>query len=178
MEPGTYVSGEETGLFGAGFAKVPSLLDSKKGEIHWSETIFKHLKTSTTVIIETLLHFAQQQNLNESLPTLQPSDLCGRAVALLVARSYAEDDGGLGGVVYVGIGEAGGLHQAGGVGPTVHPHEGQLGWGGGLALGCLSALDGQVHRILNDLPWCHRRRLPGEVGTIRALRGKKMELLF
>lgn len=83
---------------------------------------------------------------------MQPSDLCGRAVALLVARSYAEDDGGLGGVVYVGVREAGGLHQAGGVGPTVHPHEGQLGWGGGLALGCLSALDGQVHRILNDLP--------------------------
>jgi hypothetical protein len=28
----------------------------------------------------------------------------------------------------VGIGETGGLHQAGGVGPAVHTHKSQLGW--------------------------------------------------
>lgn len=63
-----------------------------------------------------------------TLPTLEPSDLCGWTVAFLVASSDAEDDGGFGGVVDVGVGEAGGLDQAGRVGPTVNPHEGQLGW--------------------------------------------------
>ena len=79
-------------------------------------------------------------------PTLQPPDLGGWAIALLVAGGDAEDDGGLGGVVNVGVGEAGGLHEAGGAGPAVHPHEGQLRWGRALGLTTgLCALDGQVH---------------------------------
>ncbi len=56
--------------------------------------------------------------------TLQPSNLGGRTVALLVAGGDAEDDSWLGGVVDVGVGKAGRLHQAGGVGSTVHAHEG------------------------------------------------------
>lgn len=48
----------------------------------------------------------------------------GGTVALLVAGSDAEDDGWLGGVVDVGVGEAGRLHQARGIGSTVHTHEG------------------------------------------------------
>ena len=83
---------------------------------------------------------------------MQPSDLCSRAVALFIAGCNAEDDGWLGGVVDVGVGEAGGLHQAGRVWPTVHAHEGQLGRGGGLGLGCLAALNGQVYRVLDNLP--------------------------
>lgn len=104
-------------------------------------------------------------------PTLQPPHLGGRAVALLVAGSDAEDDGGLGGVVNVGVGEAGGLHEAGGAGPAVHPHEGQLGWGRalGLAAAGLGALDGQVDRVLDDLARGHRGGLPGEVSTVGTL---------
>ncbi len=75
----------------------------------------------------------------------------GGTVALLVAGSDAEDDGWLGGVVNVGVGEAGRLHQARGVGSTVHTHEGKLCRGGGLGFSCLVALDGQVHGVLNDL---------------------------
>ena len=61
--------------------------------------------------------------------TLQPPHLGGWAIALLIAGGDAEDDGGFGGIVDVGVGETGGLHKAGRAGPAVHPHEGQLGWG-------------------------------------------------
>lgn len=109
--------------------------------------------------------------------TLQPSDLGGGTVAFLIAGRNAEDDGWLGGVVDVGVGEAGRLHQARRVGSTVHAHEGQLGRGGGLGLGRLVALDGQVHGVLDDLPRRHRGRLPGQVGTVRALRRDSGRLL-
>lgn len=56
--------------------------------------------------------------------TLQPSDLGGRTIALLIAGSDAEDDGWLGGIVNVGVREAGRLHQARGVGATVYTHKG------------------------------------------------------
>ena len=101
--------------------------------------------------------------------TLEPSDLSGGAVALLVPGGDAEDDGWLGGVVDVCVREAGRLHQAGGAGAAVHTHEGQLGRGGGLGLCGLVALDGQVHRVLDDLPGRHRRGLPGQVGAVWAL---------
>lgn len=101
--------------------------------------------------------------------TLQPSDLCGRAVALLVAGGDAEDDGRFGGVVDVGVGEAGRLHQARGVGPAVDAHEGQLRRRGGLGFGRLVALDGQVDRVFDDLPRSDGGRLPGQVGAVRAL---------
>lgn len=55
---------------------------------------------------------------------LEPSNLGGRTVALLIAGSDTEDDGWLGGVVDVGVGETGWLHQARGVGSTIHAHEG------------------------------------------------------
>lgn len=58
---------------------------------------------------------------------MQPPDLRGGTVALLVASCNAEDDGGFGCVIDVCVGEAGGLDQAGRVGATVDPHEGQLG---------------------------------------------------
>jgi len=56
--------------------------------------------------------------------TLQPPDLSSRAITLLVAGGNAEDDGGLGSVVDVSVGEAGGLDPAGWAGAAVHPHEG------------------------------------------------------
>lgn len=102
--------------------------------------------------------------------TLQPSNLSCGTVALLVSGGDAEDDGRLGGVVDVGVGETGRLHQARGVGSTVHAHKGQLGRSGGLGLGRLVALDGQVHRILDDLAGRHRGGLPGQVSAIGALR--------
>lgn len=98
--------------------------------------------------------------------TLEPSDLSGGAVALLVAGGDAEDDGWLGGIVDVCVGQAGRLHQARRVGAAVNPHEGQLGRRGGLGLGRLVALDGQIHRVLDDLPRRHGRRLPGQMGPI------------
>lgn len=98
--------------------------------------------------------------------TLEPSDLSGGAVALLVAGGDAEDDGWLGGVVDVCVGQAGRLHQARRVGAAVNPHEGQLGRRGGLGFGRLVALDGQIHRVLDDLPRRHGRRLPGQMGPI------------
>lgn len=101
--------------------------------------------------------------------TLKPPDLRSRAVALLVAGGNAEDDGGFGGVVDVGVGQAGSLDQAGRVWPTVHPHEGQLSRGRCFCLGRLRALDGQVDRVLYDLPRRHRWRLPGKMSTVRAL---------
>lgn len=76
----------------------------------------------------------------------------GRTVALLIAGGDAEDDGWLGGVVDVGVGEAGRLHQARGVGSTIHAHKGELCRGGSLGFSRLVALDGQVHRVLDDLP--------------------------
>lgn len=56
--------------------------------------------------------------------TLEPSNLSGGAVALLVAGGDTEDDGWFGGVVDVCVGEAGRLHQARRVGSTIYPHEG------------------------------------------------------
>lgn len=101
--------------------------------------------------------------------TLEPSNLSGGAVALLVAGGNTEDDGWLGGVVDVCVGQAGRLHQARRVRAAVNPHEGQLCWRGGLGFSRLVALDGQIHRVLDDLPRRHGRRLPGQMGPIRAL---------
>lgn len=103
--------------------------------------------------------------------TLEPPDLGGGSVALLVARGDAEDDGRLGGVVDVGVGQAGGRHQAGGGGPAVDPHEGQLGRTGTGSGRGLAGLDGQVHRVLGNLPRRGNGRLPGELGAVQVLRG-------
>lgn len=83
---------------------------------------------------------------------MEPPDLSGGPVALLVASGNAEDDRRLGGVVDVGVGETGGRDQAGRRGSAVDPHEGQL---GGTRTGSgrgLAGLDGQVHGVLCDLP--------------------------
>lgn len=104
--------------------------------------------------------------------TLQPSDLRGRPVALLVAGGDAEDDGGLGGVVDVRVGQGGGLNQAARVGTTVHPHEGQLGRARTGRLG-LTGLDGQVHRVLCDASRGDGGRLPGELGPAQVLEGQQ-----
>lgn len=55
---------------------------------------------------------------------LQPSNLCGRTIALLVTGGNAEDDRWLGGVVDVCVREAGRLNQARWVGSTIHTHKG------------------------------------------------------
>lgn len=103
--------------------------------------------------------------------TLKPPDLGGGSVALLVASSDAEDDSRLGGVVDVGVGQAGGRHQAGRGGATVDPHEGQLGRARTGSCGGLAGLDGQVHRVLGDLARRDHGRLPGELGAVQILQG-------
>lgn len=101
--------------------------------------------------------------------TLEPPDLRGGPVALLVAGGDAEDDGGLGGVVDVGIGQAGGLDQAGRAGAAVDPHEGQLGRARAGGRGGLAGLDGQVHRVLGDLPRRDGGGLPRQLSAVQVL---------
>lgn len=103
---------------------------------------------------------------------MEPPDLRGGPVALLVAGGDAEDDGGLGGVVDVCVGEAGGLDQAGRVWSAVYPHEGQLGGARAGGRGGLAGLDGQVHRVLGDLPRRDSRGLPGELSAVQVLQEK------
>lgn len=100
---------------------------------------------------------------------MEPPDLGGGSVALLVAGGDAEDDGRLGGVINVGVGQAGGRHQAGRGGSTVDPHEGQLGRTRTGRSGGLAGLDGQVHRVLGDLPRRDNGRFPGELGSVQVL---------
>lgn len=101
--------------------------------------------------------------------TLEPPDLRGGSVALLVAGSDAEDDCGLGGVVDVGVGQAGGLNQAGRAGATIDPHEGQLGRARAGGRGGLAGLNGQVHRVLCDLPRCDGGGLPRQLSAVQVL---------
>lgn len=101
--------------------------------------------------------------------TLEPPDLCGGPIALLVAGGDAEDDGGLGGVVDVGVGQAGGLDQAGRAGAAVDPHEGQLGRARAGGRGGLAGLDGQVHRVLGDLPRRDGGGLPRQLSAVQVL---------
>lgn len=103
---------------------------------------------------------------------MEPPDLCGWPVALLVASGNAEDDGRLGGVVDVSVGEAGGLDQAGRVGTAVDPHKGELGRARTRTRAGLAGLDGQVNRVLCDLPRCDGRRLPGELSPVQVLQDR------
>lgn len=89
----------------------------------------------------------QQQYFRVFVLTLQPPDLRGRPVALLVAGCDPEDDGGFGGVVDVSVSQTGRLDQAGWTGAAVDPHEGQLSRAGA---GRLARLDGQVNGVLCD----------------------------
>ena len=81
--------------------------------------------------------------------TLQPPDLCGGPVPLVVPRRYPEDDGGLGGGVDVGGGQAGVGDHALGAGATEHADKGELGGRRGNCLGVAlggggGGLDSQV----------------------------------
>lgn len=108
-----------------------------------------------------------------AVPTLEPPDLRGGPVTLLVASGNAKDDCRLGGVIDVGVGQTGGWHQAGRGGSTVHPHESQLGrTRTGSSCG-LAGLDGQVDGVLRDLPRGDHRRLPGELSSVQVLQGQK-----
>lgn len=98
------------GLLGAGFAEAASLPDSTEQTGHLRSIVKELVDISSLVFVAIL--------------TLEPSNLSGGAVAFLVAGGDTEDDGWLGGVVDVCVGEAGRLHQARGVGPTIYPHEG------------------------------------------------------
>lgn len=97
------------GLLGAGFAEAASLPDSTEQTGHLRSIIKEHVDSGLVCV---------------AVLTLEPSDLSGGAVALLVAGGDTEDDGWLGGVVDVRVGEAGRLHQARRVGSTIYPHEG------------------------------------------------------
>ena len=81
--------------------------------------------------------------------TLQPPDLGGGPVALVVPGGDPEDDGGLGGGVDVGGGQAGVGDHALGAGAAEHADEGELGGRRGDRLGVTlgrggGGLDSQV----------------------------------
>lgn len=108
----TYASGEVPGLLGAGFAEAASLPDSTEQTECLRSTV------------NELLYIWSVAYVGIIKVTLEPSNLGGRAIALLIAGGNTEDDGRLGGVVDVCVGEAGRLHQARRVGSTIYPHEG------------------------------------------------------
>ena len=102
---------------------------------------------------------------------LQPADLRGRPVPLVVPRRDPEDDGGLGGGVDVRGGQGGVGDHALGRGAAEHPHEGELGGGGGDGLGVAlggggGRLDGEVDRVLHDVAGGGGGRLPGQVRAV------------
>ena len=79
--------------------------------------------------------------------TLQPPDLRGGPVPLVVPRRYPEDDGGLGGGVDVRGGQAGVGHHALRARAAEHAHEGELRGRGGHRLGvALGRGRGGLHR--------------------------------
>lgn len=100
------------GLLGAGFAEAASLPDSTEQTEFFRWGVKKPACVCGVVYVII------------SNVTLEPSNLSSGAVALLVAGGNAEDDGWLGGVVDVCVGEAGRLHQARRVGAAIYPHEG------------------------------------------------------
>lgn len=96
---------------GAGFAEAASLPDSTE-------------QTGFRSVVNKLIYICSVVYIIISKVTLEPSNLSSGAIALLVAGGDTEDDGWLGGVVDMCIGEAGRLHQARRVGATIYPHEG------------------------------------------------------
>lgn len=103
---------------------------------------------------------------------MEPPDLGGWPVALLVASGDAEDDGRLGGVVNMSVGEAGGLDQAARVGTAVDPHKGELGRTRTRTRAGLAGLDGQVNRVLRDLARRDSGRLPGQLSPVQVLQNR------
>ena len=66
---------------------------------------------------------------------MKPPDLSSGSVSLVVSGGDPEDDGGLGGGVNVGSGQAGVGDDALGAWSTEHSHKSKLGWRGGYCLG-------------------------------------------
>lgn len=95
--------------------------------------------------------------------TLDPADLRGRTVALLILGGDAEDDGraaGRGGVD-VGVDQVGGANGAGRLGATVHPDERHL------TRPLRAALPHrQVHGVLQDSSRRRRRGVPVDLDQI------------
>ncbi len=110
----------------------------------------------------------------EDICTLNPADLRGRPVPLVVPGRYPEYDCRLGAGVYVCGRQAGVGHDTLGVGPAEDADEGELAGRGAHRLGVPlggggGALDGQVHRVLYNVPGGGGRGLPREVGTVAGL---------
>lgn len=105
---------------------------------------------------------------------LQPPDLGGRAVALVVFGRDTEDDGRLGGGVDMRGRQRRVIHDGLVLGAAVDAHEGQLAGHAGDGLGVALRLYGRVahrqaHRVLDDLARVGRRRLPRQVRTLGRL---------
>ena len=92
--------------------------------------------------------------------TLQPPDLRGWSISLFVSSCDSEDDGGLGGEVYVCGRQTGRGDHARGVRAAVHAHKRQLGWGARLLLRGRGVPHRQVHGVLGDLTGSVLWRLP------------------
>lgn len=104
-----------------------------------------------------------------SSSTLNPADLCGRPVALLVLGSDAEHDGrAVGGrAVDVGVVQLGGADGARHLGAAVDPDEGHL--AGALGAGGAALPHRHVHGVLQDAAGRSRWRLPRDVDWIVCL---------
>lgn len=94
------------------------------------------------------------------LPTLDPADLRGRTVALLVLGGDAEDDGRAagGGAVDVGVEQVGGANNAGRLVAAVNPDERHL--TRPLRAGRAALPHCQVHGVLQDPARGRRRGVP------------------
>lgn len=101
--------------------------------------------------------------------TLNPADLRGRAVALLVLGSDAEHDGrAVGGrAVDVGVVQLGGADGARHLGAAVDPDEGHL--AGALGAGGAALPHRHVHGVLQDAAGRSGRGLPRDVDRLVCL---------
>lgn len=100
--------------------------------------------------MEKHIILVNEQKIKSSSCTLDPADLRGGAVALLVLSSYAEDHcrpvGG--GAVDLGVLQLGGADRAGCLGAAVYPYEGHL--TRTLRAGGAALPHRHVHRVLQD----------------------------
>lgn len=105
--------------------------------------------------------------------TLNPADLCRRAVALLVFSRDAEDNSrAVGGrAVDVGVVQLGGVDRARHLGAAVDPDESHL--TGTLGAGGAALPYRHVHGILQDAARRRGRGLPCDVDRIVRLHSKK-----
>lgn len=138
--------------------------------------IFKKEKKRKHGAKSNLQNKLNEQKLRKcSSATLNPADLCRRAIALLILGSYAEDDSWpvRGGAVDVGVVQVRGAHWAGRFGAAVDPDESHLTWT--LRASGAALLHRHVHGILKDTARWRGGSFPSDVDRIICLCKKKQK---